>query len=222
MRGFRLLRLLALYGTLVAAPLCPAQDKSSTDTGECGGEPSAAVTNSKTAVRTDRENGVRVYGVVQFRRNTEDAVAHRCHVKYELYVARKGAGFAQVRQLSWDTGDGEIAGIDLVGFSPDGSKLAADFWLAAGDGEEHRPVVYDSNTYKVRFRSLGDRIQRKINSCDQIERFVGVTNQGDAIFTVPPSDYDDSQECGDKGVWKFDLLTGEVRRIKQFSGDRWK
>jgi len=127
-----------------------------------------------------------------------------------------------VHQLSWDTEEGEIAGIDLIGFSPDGSKLAADFWLAEGDGEEHRPVVYDSKTSKVRFLSLGDRIQRKITSCDQVEKFVGVTNQGQAVFTVPPSDYDDSPECGDKGVWKFDLLTGEVRRIKQFSGDRWK
>ncbi len=222
MSGLRLLRLLALCGTLAAAPLSPAQDKFSADTGECGGEPAAAVTTSKTAVRTDRLTGIRMYGVMRFRRNSEDAKGHRCHVVYELYIARKRSGFAPMRQLSWDTEEGEIAGIDLVGFSPDGSKLAADFWLAEGDGEEHRPVVYDSKTSRVRFLSLGDRIQRKIKSCDQVEKFVGVTNQGHAVFTVPPSDYDDSPECGDKGVWKFDLLTGEVRRIKQFSGDRWK
>jgi hypothetical protein len=154
-----------------------------------------------------------MYGLMEFRHDKEDAQAKRCHVTYRLFVSRGGSKFAEARNLAWDTEEGQIAGIDLIGFSSDGSKLAADFWLAEGDGQEHRPVVYDSITSRVLYRPLEDRIQRSLEGCYQAEHFIGVTNQGEAIFTVPPSDYVDS--CGDKGVWHLNLQTGQVKQVKK-------
>jgi hypothetical protein len=159
---------------------------------------------------------------MEFRHDKKDATAKHCHVTYRLFVAKGGSKYTEVRSLAWDTEEGEIAGIDLIGFSSDGSKLAADFWLAEGDGQLHRPVIYNAGTLKVLDKPLEDRIQRKIESCDQIEHFVGVTNQGEAVFTVPPSIYDDSDKCGDKGVWHFNLQTGQVKQVKKKSGDKWK
>jgi hypothetical protein len=211
-----------LVYVLLAASPCFGEHKFSTDTGECGGDIRMQSTSSKTAIRTSQSGRLRMYGVVEFRHDEDDAKAKHCHVTYRLFVAKAGSKFAEVQKLVWDTEEGEIAGIDLIGFSSDGSKLAADFWLAEGDGQEHRPVVYDAATSEVLYRPLEDRIQQKIDSCDQVEHFVGVTNHGEAVFTVPPSIYDDSDNCGDKGVWQFNLVTGQVKRVQRISGDRWR
>jgi hypothetical protein len=52
-------------------------------------------------------------------------------------------------QFAWDTEEGEIAGIDLIALSKDRSKFAANFWLAEGDWQEHRAVVYDLSTQQA-------------------------------------------------------------------------
>jgi hypothetical protein len=206
---------------LVSLP-CLGQQRFSTDTGECGGDARMEGTDSKTSIRTSQSGRLRVYGLMEFRHNEEDAKAGHCHVTYRLFVAKGSGKFVEVRSLAWDTEEGEIAGIDLIGFSSDESKLGADFWLAEGDGQVHRPLVYDARTSKVLYRPLDDRIRRKTQSCDQTEHFIGVTNQGEAVFTVPPSTYDDSDSCGDKGVWHFNLLTGDVKRVQRISRDRWR
>ncbi len=163
-----------------------------------------------------------MYGLVEFRHDSEIAKSGHRHVTYRLFVANDGKKFSEVRNLSWDTEEGEIAGINLIGFSPDGSKAAADFWLAEGDGQEHRPVVFDAATSKVLYKPLEDSIQQKIKSCDQVEHFVGVTNEGEAIFTVLPNPVEDSESCGDKGVWQFNLQTGRVKQVQRISVDQWK
>jgi hypothetical protein len=69
---------------------------------------------------------------------------------------------------------------------------------------------------------LEDRIQKQLHGCDQNEDFVGVTNSGEAIFAVPLSIYDDAPTWGDKGLWQFNLETGQVFRIAKISGDKWR
>lgn len=208
---------------LAATPLCSAvKSQLSVDTGECGEDTPTHQTVTKTAEFTDKVHGLRAYGELSFRRQNGSGSKNGCHVVYELFVALPGQPFEQVKELAWDTEVGEIAGVDLIGVSPDGSKLAADFLLAEGDGEEHRAVVYDAATRQAIDRPLEDRIQKQIHGCDQNEDFIGVTNSGEAIFAVPPSEYDDSPGCGDKGLWHFNLTTGRVYRVAKISGDKWE
>jgi hypothetical protein len=136
-------------------------------------------------------------------------------------VATRSKPFQKIRQLVWDSEAGELSGIDLISLSPDGSKFAADFWLAEGDGEEHRPVVYDITKNKTLYLPLEDRIQKRIHGCDQNESFIGVTDAGEAVFAIPPSHYDDSPQCGDKGIWRFNLTTGHVYRVAKSSQSHW-
>jgi hypothetical protein len=211
----------SLLFLLIVVPCLAAQKHISVDTGECGGEVTTKDTISKSARFTDKVRGLNAYGEVSFRHSTADAAKNQCHVIYRLFVSIQGKPFTSVKQLSWDTEDGEIAGIDLVGLSPDGTKFAANFWLAEGDGQEHRPVIYDLETQQTIYRPLEDKIQKLINGCDQVEDFIGVTDSSEAIFAVPPSDEDDSPGCGDKGLWRFDLKTGRVYRVAKLSGDRW-
>jgi hypothetical protein len=199
-----------------------AQSGFSADTGECGGDPSRDVSVWKTPVLGNKTGSVKVYGKLEFRHNAEDAKNGRCHVVYRLLVAEDGKPFREVKNVELDTEPGELAGIDLVGFSPSESKFAADFWLAEGDGQLFRPVVYDIQTHAVSDRPLEDAIQKQINGCDQLEHFMGVTDRGEAIFAVPPSEYDDSPGCGDKGLWHFNLQTGRAYRVKKISGYKWK
>ena len=207
---------------LSSLSLVYAENKYSADTGECEGDTSLTVTSLKTPVRVNDSRSVKMVGKLEIRRNAGDATKVSCHVVYHLLVSEANKPFHEVKHVEWDTEEGEIAGINLIGFSPDESKLAADFWLAAGDWVGPRPVVYDLKAHTVSYLTLEDKIQKRINSCDQLEDFIGVTDQGEAIFAVPPSEYDDSPGCGDKGVWHFNLQTGLVYRVKKISGDKWK
>lgn len=94
--------------------------------------------------------------------------------------------------------------------------------FAEGDGQEGRPVVYDLATGLAIQASLEDKIQNRIHGCDQNEDFIGVTDSGEAVFAIPPSDYSDTPECGDKGLWHFNLKTGKVYGVKRFSGVKWE
>jgi hypothetical protein len=208
---------------LLAALRCfAAQKHISVDTGECGEDTSAKETVTRSTSFTDKAHGLSAYGILTIRSSSGHSKKNQCHVAYELFVASQGGQFGRVKRLDWDTEAGEIAGIDLIGMSPDGSKFAADFWQAEGDGEEHRPVIYDVSNKQAFDLPLEDKIQKQIHSCDQNEDFVGVTNSGEAVLAVPPSVYDDSPGCGDKGVWHFDLKTGRAYRVAKVSGDKWR
>jgi hypothetical protein len=217
------LRVYLIWSLLLASCMVVhAESKLTTDTGECGGEPTIRALVHKTPSLSSRVHSVSFYGSLEFSRSTEDARNHRCHIVYRLFACETNRQCHEIKQLPWNTDDGEIAGISLIGFSKNGSKMAADFWLAEGDGEQHRPIVYDLTTQAVTYHPLLDQIQRKIHGCDQNEDFLGVTNQGEAVFAVPPSDYADTPECGDKGLWHFNLLSGKAHLIAKVSGDTWK
>jgi hypothetical protein len=99
----------------------------------------------------------------------------------------------------------------MIGFSPDQSKVAADFWWAGGDYTGHRPVIYDVNTKRVQFGELGEQITGQLPSCDYFQNFTGVTNSGEAVIYVPKSIYVD-EGCPDQGDWLFNVANGKVRR----------
>jgi len=188
------------------------------DTGECQVDSKPSVT--KSAIVIEKVKHLRVYGQLEFV-PTGDA-KRGCHVVYRLFVAKGTSTYSEIYKMNYQTEVGEIAGIDFVGFSPNHVKLAADLWWTAGDGTVHRPLVYDVATGSVLYKPLDEAIQKKIHGCDQVERFAGITDEGLAIFTVPPSIYDDSPECGDKGVWHFNLRTGVVTQVAKISNDKWR
>jgi len=213
----------ALVFALTMVPLCSAAVKlPSVDTGECGDDTPATETVLKSPQFANEAHTLKAYGEVSFKRVPKGAAKTGCYFVYRLFVADHGKPFAKVKEIEWETEDGEVAGIDLVGLSPNGTKFAADFWLAEGDGQTHQPVVYDFATGRAIDLPLEDRIQKLIYGCDQIEDFVGVTNAGEAVFAIPPSIYDDSPGCGDKGLWHFNLTTGRVYRVARISGVKWR
>jgi hypothetical protein len=207
--------------SVLAFPLVASAKYISIDTGECGGDVSATKTVVKSEMYGSRAKNFRAYGVIAYWRSEDDAKKHQCHVEYRLYISAHGGEFSLVNSRTWQTEHGEIAGIDLIGESPDGSKFAADTWIAEGDSEGHWPIVYDTVKKQGWNRSLADKIQVRIHGCDQNEDFVGVSNTGEAIFAIPPSEYDDSAKYGDKGLWHFNLQTGRVYRVRRISGEKW-
>jgi hypothetical protein len=215
--------LIALAALISSAISCrAAQPYLSVDTGECGEGTSTKQAVAKSQDFNDRAHTIKAYGRIVFQRLPGSSQKTGCRVIYGLFVSAHDGLFKRVRELSLETENGEIAGIDLIGLSPDGSKFAADFWLAEGDGEEHRPVVYNLAAKVTVDMPLGDKIQKLVHGCDQNEDFIGVTNAGEAVFAVPPSIYDDSPECGDKGLWHFNLKTGKVYQVAKISGVKWQ
>jgi hypothetical protein len=216
-------RNLAVVSFVIAAvPFCWAAPKHpSVDTGECGEAMSLKTSVARTADFVDQARKFKAYAEISFRRLPKTGKDFSCHFVFELSVSVDGRSFAKVKSLSLNMDDGEIRGVDLIGLSPDGSHFAADFWWAIGDAEVHRPVVVDLASQYAIDLDLGDKIQKRIHGCDQIEDFVGVTNTGEAVFAIPPSIYDDSPGCGDKGLWHFNLKTGNVYRVARISGDKW-
>jgi hypothetical protein len=206
----------------LCAPIYCWAQQPSVDDGECSAEMQLHDTVSKSPIFSSQKQNFRAYGTITFRRSAESTGKVSCHVVYRLYVAAKSEPFRSAMQFAWDTEEGEIAGIDLIGLSKDGSKFAADFWLGEGDSQEHRAVVYDLSTKQATQAALEDKIQKRIHSCDHNEDFIAVTNDGEAVFAVPPSIYDDSPECGDKGLWHLNLKTGNVTQVKKFSGIKWR
>lgn len=189
----------------------------SADTEECGEDTPAKAVIVKTPTYTNALRAFRAYGEISYSRISKDGAESRCRVVSRLYAANGTNAFRKIKEMVWETEAGEISGVDLIGLSPDGSKFAADFWLAEGDGEEHRPVVHDIAKDMTLYLPLEARIQKRIDGCDQNEDFIGVSNEGEAVFAIPPSHYDDSAACGDKGVWRFNLTSGHVYRIARTS-----
>jgi hypothetical protein len=217
-------RNLAVFLFVVAAvqSCCAAPKHLSVDTGECGGAMPLKIAVLRTAEFSDEAHKFKAYGEVSFHRLPNTGKDSNCHLVYKLYVSIEAKPFVLVKSLSFNMDEDEIRGIDLIGPSPDGSHFAADFWWAMGDAEMHRPVVVDMVSLHAVDLELEDKIQKRINGCDQLEDFIGVTNAGEAVFAIPPSLYEDSPECGDKGLWHFDLKTGNVYRVAKISGDKWQ
>ena len=209
-------RLIVLMCVLLTVSACRGQKKFSADAGECGDQIGPQITTSKTPTLTGHAGSIRMYGTLEFNRSEQDAKAKDCHVVYRLFVSTANNAFAEAYRLAWDTEDGEIAGIDLIGFSPNGLKAAANFWLAAGDGQENRPTIYDLRTHRALFRSLEQKLSDRIHrSCDgsYYESVDSVTDEGAVIISVPRV-----QDCVDGGLWLFDPGTGSLKQIRKNSG----
>ncbi|MGC4052737.1 MAG: hypothetical protein QM757_25690 [Paludibaculum sp.] len=150
------------------------------------------------------------FAVVTLTRGAEDSSGEKCRVGYRLLVQEGTATAKAVK--AFDEVRSEIVGVTIVGYSQDGSNVAGDFWWAEGDYTAVRPVVYSFKTRKAAMRDLGDRITRRLPSCDYFESFERITNRGDAIIHVPKSHYVETG-CPDQGEWAFNLTTGRVRRL---------
>jgi hypothetical protein len=138
----------ALMLVLCAPISCWAQHLS-VDDGECSAEMPWHDTVSKSPIFSSPSQSFRAYGTITFRRSAESTGKVSCHAVFRLYVAAKSEPFRSAMRFAWDTEEGEIASIDLIGLSKDGSKFAANFWLATGDWQEHRAVVYDLSTQQA-------------------------------------------------------------------------
>jgi hypothetical protein len=213
--------LILVLPLLICIQVSASVQKLTVDSGECD-ESAVSAELAKSPVFVDAKRYFRAYGSIESQPSKADKGHLHCHVIYTLFISTRGKGFSEVKRFAWDAEPGQITGIDMIGLSPNGAKFAADFWWAEGDGEVHRPVIVDLASRAVVDRSVEDSIQKRIHSCDQNEDFVGVTNSGEALFAIPPSTYDDSPECGDKGVWSFNAATGEVRQVAKHTEDRWR
>ncbi len=213
---------LAIAVLASASALCAAQTgKINVDSGECGDTPGPKAVRHKSPLFVDAKRQLRAYGLVTYRYNREDAKAERCSTSLHLFVSDHGQPFREVKSKNQVTSPGEIVGVGIIGLSRSGKFLAADFWFADGDGVSHQPVVFDLASQKASTRELDPGAMTE-QGCDQVQDFVGVTDGGEAVFAVPPSNYVDPPECGDHGLWYFNLQSGKIRQVKKFSGDTWK
>jgi len=213
--------LILVLPLLICVQVSASVQKLTVDSGECD-DSAVAAKRVKSPVFADAERHFRAYGIIESQSTKVDKGHLHCHVIYTLFILTRDNHFSEVKRFVWDAEPRQITGIDMIGLSPNGVKFAADFWWAEGDGEVHHPVIVDLASRTVLDRSVEDSIQKRIHSCDQNEDFVGVTNAGNALFAIPPSTYDDSPECGDKGVWSFNAATGEVRQVAKHTQDKWR
>ncbi len=165
------------------------------------------------SARTERVTNERksndAYAVVELARDPADPSGASCVATYTLYLSQYSSNFKVVKTFSMPTRDG--VGVDLLGFSDNGSKVAADFWWKAGDYKGHRPVVYDLKSKVPRMDELSDQITSQLPACDYQEELTGVTDKGEVVIHVPSSAHVD-RGCPDQGNWLLDSTTGEVRR----------
>jgi hypothetical protein len=165
--------------------------------------------STRTVRRTDGRAAA--FATVTLNRDKDDTRAERCHVLYQFFVKRGTEPEREVKRL--DEIRPNIVGATIIGFSPDESKIAADFWWGEGDYTAVRPVVHSIRTQKTHMRELGDQIIRQLPSCDYYESFERLTNPGEAVIHVPESHYV-LTGCPDQGEWTFDPKSGRVRRIR--------
>ncbi len=198
---------LATILALLAGAIAVAQTGRSTKPAECS---ELKLGQSKhLRSETISNSTARAYAAIAITRPSSDTEGKACRVEYQLFVARGQHPFVAVKTFT-DTTD-TLVGAEVVGFSRDESKLAADFWWAAGDYTGHRPVIYDLNTNRTQFGELGEQLTAQLPSCDYFEEFTGVTDPGEAIIHVPKSAYVD-EGCPDQGDWLFNLRKKTVRR----------
>ena len=178
---------------------------------ECDDLKAGQAVTRKTATIATPSGSIRAYATVRLSRPPDDTDGNSCEVVYKLFVAEGTGPFALAKEYS-DSPDG-LVGVEMVGVSKNETKLAADFWWAAGDYTGHRPVIYDAKTKSVHFRELNDEILNQLTSCDYFEDFAGVNDAGEAIIDVPKSSYVE-KGCPAQGRWLFDVQTGRVHRMK--------
>jgi hypothetical protein len=197
---------LALCVILSMTAASAAERHLSTDALSCSQLNNGASRTSKTDMISNPRKSMDAYASITLS-SSATAV---CTASYNLVVSERSGGFKPVKTLSVELHDN--AGIDLLGFSPDGSKLAADFWWSVGDYRRHRPVVYEVKSHIARITELGDQVTSQLPACGYIENLTGITNAGEIELHVPRNAT--GTDCPDQGNWLFDPKSGEASRAK--------
>jgi len=205
------MRICLLTVALLVVPLVTFAQTRETDPEECSSVATGTSVRHRTNTVSNRTSTARAYAVVALQRDANDQDAKSCLVTYSLFVNQYSRGWRQVKQHIERRSD--IVGVTLVGFSPDGTRVAADFWWADGDYTAVRPVIFNLVTSTVQMRELSEQITNRLPSCDYFQSFERITNSGESVIHVPKSHYVDVG-CPDQGDWLFNLKTGMVRRVK--------
>ena len=195
----------------MSAGTAVAEKGRSVQLDDCGENAAATLAILRTAVVASPNGMVRMYGELESVADGAFAATRHCHVVYRLWVGRQGMTYRLAFEKPWDVEEGEIAGIDAIGFSPDGAKAAANFWLAKGDWTEDRPVVADLVSKRAAFRSVGDEVFKQVKrSCDAAygQHVDSVTNAGDVLISVPAY-----QNCPAGGTWSFSPASGRLVEV---------
>jgi len=204
--------LVLLYGVFCPAAAFGFQRHWSTKVIACSQVPLGETAQYKTPVVSGGKYRIRVYASIQQSRDAKDAEGESCKADFTLFISREHGSFKAVKQYS--EVNSYFVGAEIIGFSPNGTKVGADFFWEEGDVHGPRPVIYDIVSGNVRFGSVGTEIIDQLPSCDYFEQFVGITDAGEAIIHIPKSVYVD-EGCPDQGDWLFNLVTGKaIRRRK--------
>jgi hypothetical protein len=178
---------------------------------ECADLAPGTSVHHRTLTVSSGDSKIQAYASVTLQRESADAKAKSCQVTYRFFVKQDSQAWRLVKRLV--ERNEVLVGATVVGFSPDNSKVAADFWWAAGDYTAVRPVIFDLSKGTVQMRELGMQIMSQLPRCDYFETFGTITDSGQAVIHVPKSQYEDVG-CPDQGDWLFDLVRGTVRRIR--------
>lgn len=197
---------LALLAVVALGGSALAQQPYSTPTAECVDIPAAKTQTQKTEAMTAA--GARAYATITASRPADDKDARHCHVVYALLLSERDQAFQTVATFEEDGQD--AFGVELVGFSPDNSKVAANFWYAAGDYTDIRPGVYDRTSKKSAVKELSEEIVGSYADCNYTPVVAAVTNAGEAVVRAAKYTYVE-EGCSDPGDLLFNVRTGEVR-----------
>ncbi len=184
------------------------KEHRSAGSGDCAKVVAGQSLKLKTDTILNQKQSLRAYATLDMDRDPTDLSGKFCVATYGLFVSERTGGFRLVKNFSGRGAD--RAGADIVGFSDNGLKLAADFWWGAGTYVAHRPVVFDSKAKTAHMTELEDKITSQLPACNYAENFIGVTDAGDALFHLPAAS--DVQGCGDQGDWLLNVRTGEAQR----------
>jgi hypothetical protein len=93
---------------------------------DCGDMKPDQTESRKTAPMDFQSDAVRLYGSVQLDRAKGEAGRHGCSAVYKLFLSSNGKPFVKIKEFSDQEDDG--VGVDIIGASNGGNKIAADFW----------------------------------------------------------------------------------------------
>jgi hypothetical protein len=198
---------LVLTAVLALAGSALAQQPYSTPTTDCSEIGTGKTQTQQTEARSVER--ARAFATITASRPAGDTDARHCHVAYALLFSESGEPYKTVATFEED--GQEAFGVNLVGFSPDESKVAANFWYAAGDFDAVRSAIYDRATRKSVVKELGDQITSQLPPCDYTMEMTAITNSGEVVVHIPSRQGEES--CPDQGDWLFNLRSGKVRRV---------
>src|ERR1051326_52381 len=201
-----------LIAAILIATSAFAQQPYATPTLEWVDTPAGTSTQKQTEARMAA--GGQAFATIAVSRPSDDNDARHCHVEYALLFREAGQPYKTVATFQEDGQD--AFGVDVVGFSPDKQKVAANFWYAAGDFSAIRPAIYDRRTKKSMVKELGEQITSQLPACDYTMEMTGITNAGEAVVHIPKG-IQVEEGCPDQGEWLFDLRTTKVRRLPKAS-----